>query len=276
MKITVIGAGYWGNNIIRCLDKLGYLHNVIDINDDLIDDSIAAVIATPSNTHYTICKQMLLANKHVLVEKPFTLNYAEAEELVELANARNRILMVGHLMQYHPCFIKLKEMDIDIIQIISQRLNLGIYRGIENVLMSFAPHDISMILSLMNSMPTDIVTIGDRNTMVSKLVFGNILATIFVSWLYPVKEQKLTIVGTDNIIVFDDTMPWDRKLVVYDYENKGIEGFVKKDSKAVIVEPAEPLIIELEHFAKSILNNVQPVTNGTEALNVMKVLCNDS
>lgn len=185
--LSVIGAGYWGKNLVRNFSKLGVLHSVCDSNPELLktcqaehhitnvysdyqqvlsDGSVKAVaIATPAVVHYEIAKAALLADKDVFVEKPLALDVAQAKELIQIAHERQRILMVDHILQYHPAIIKLKELIYSGIlgklqYIYSNRLNIGKLRSEENILWSFAPHDISVILSLVEEQPRKINAFG--------------------------------------------------------------------------------------------------------------------
>jgi UDP-2-acetamido-3-amino-2,3-dideoxy-glucuronate N-acetyltransferase len=186
-SIAVIGSGYWGKNLVRNYHNIGALKLVCDKNEGTLaqfqeqyqnietcsaiadvlgrEDIQGVVIATPAETHYTIAREAILAGKHVYVEKPLVLEEAEGEELISLAGQQQRILMVGHLLQYHPCFVKLKEIALSgelgrINYIYSNRLNLGKIRREENILWSFAPHDISMILSLAGEFPDQVTATG--------------------------------------------------------------------------------------------------------------------
>ncbi|MFZ2970837.1 MAG: Gfo/Idh/MocA family oxidoreductase, partial [Minisyncoccia bacterium] len=229
-QVAVIGAGYWGKNLVRVFHELGALKIVCDLSEKnlsdrkkdhpnldttndfskiLADKDIqAVVIATPAVTHYDICKKSILAGKDVFVEKPLALKVEEAEELVQIAKENSRILMVGHLLLYHPAVIKLKELIDrgelgDIRYIYSNRLNFGKLRKEENVLWSFAPHDISVIIDILGS-PKKVTSIGKAylqkdipDTTMSVLEFeGEKAAHIFVSWLNPFKEQKLSVIGS--------------------------------------------------------------------------------
>ncbi len=254
-SIAVIGSGYWGKNLVRNYHELGTLKLICDKNDTVLDqfrkqypqvdtclalndaisrDDIAGiVIATPAEIHYTIAKEALLAGKHVYVEKPLVLDEKEGEELIELAAKNNRTLMVGHLLQYHPVFVRLKDLALSgelgkINYIYSHRLNLGKIRREENILWSFAPHDISMILSLACEEPESVYATGGNylhkqiaDVTTTHLEFpSGLRAHIFVSWLHPFKEQKLVVVGDRKMAVFDDTQPWPDKLLLYPHQIK--------------------------------------------------------
>jgi len=241
-SVAVIGSGYWGKNLVRNFHNIGVLKLVCDKNGTLLDkvreqyagvetclafndvilhDNInTVVISTPAETHYRLAREALLSKKHVFVEKPLVLHENEGHELVSLAKENNRRLMVGHLLQYHPVFVRLKELATTgklgrINYIYSNRLNLGKIRSEENILWSFAPHDISMILSLAGEDPESVMATGGNylhqkiaDVTTTHLEFSSGLqAHIFVSWLHPFKEQKLILVGDRKMAVFDDTKP---------------------------------------------------------------------
>ena len=247
-RVAVIGAGYWGKNIVRNFAALNALVAVVDENqstaqalcaqhggsvaafdDVLTDASIAAVaVATPAMLHYKLAKAALEAGKHVFVEKPLALTLHEAEELVSVAERLDRRLMVGHLLQYHPAFLKLKELVREgrlgrLQYLYSNRLNLGKIRREEDILWSFAPHDLSMILSLVGHEPDSVESVGSyylhqhiADVTTTHLSFpGGERAHVFVSWLHPFKEQKLVVVGSDAMAVFDDGEPWESKLLLF-------------------------------------------------------------
>lgn len=311
-NIVVVGGGRWGKNLARNFYELGALNTICDTNEALLDDyqekypdinvttnfnSVLenpllsrVVIAAPAIQHYTLAKKALLAGKDVYVEKPLCLDCQEAAELIELAKKSGQILMVGHLLQYHPYVLKLQELvatgELGKLQyIVSNRLNLGAIRTEENALWNFAPHDVSVILSLCgHQMPKsvrclggDFVSQGIADTTLTTLRFdGGIRAHIYVSWLNPYKEQKLVLTGSHGMAVFDDTKPWDEKLVLYrnhlKWDNGTMPQIEPKDSETIIVPPAEPLKEECLHFIKCCNERIQPRTDGEEALRVLKVL----
>lgn len=314
-KIAVVGAGYWGKNLVRNFASLGSLSVLCDLDeknlneskktypglktttslpDILSDDSIdAVVISTPAEMHYRMVRDCLLSDKHVFVEKPLALNVEQGEELVNLSDERERILMVGHLLQYHPAVIKLKELveggELGKIQYIySNRLNLGKIRREENILWSFAPHDISVILSLTGEMPESAYSSGGNylhekiaDVTLSHLSFpSGIKAHIFVSWLHPYKEQRLVIVGDRKMASFNDLNSED-KLVVYPHIIEWKDHLPTpnmKEGQVVPVDQVEPLREECRHFLECITNNRQPRTGGPEGLKVLTVLqaCQES
>ena len=247
-NVAVLGFGYWGKNLIRNFNSLDCLRLIVDTNpkretlakkkfpyvefsSDMDaafdrDDIQAVVVATPAVTHFAIAKKALENGKDVFVEKPLALNVKEGKELVNMAERLGRVLMVGHILQYHPAVIKLGELIADgelgqIRYFCSNRLNMGMIRTEENILWSFAPHDISVMLFLLGERPCEVVcqggsylTQGVPDVTMSQFVFpSGVRAHIFVSWLYPYKEQKMVVVGSEKMAVFDDTA--ENKLVLY-------------------------------------------------------------
>jgi predicted dehydrogenase len=306
-KIAVFGCGGWGKNIVRTMNKLGYLAAVIDPSESgraiaselvpgipvfadatevLANPEIDAVmIATPAETHFSVAKDAILAGKDVYVEKPMTIDLGEAKTLVELAESENRLLMVGHLLEYHPAICKIEEMiqsgELGTVQyIVSNRLNLGRLRTEENVLWSFAPHDISVILRLMNAYPTNVVatggtflTPGIADTTLAQLAFENgARAHVFVSWLHPFKEQKLVVVGDKKMVTFCDMT---KELVLHDQRVDWQEGQpvpIKGDGVTVAFSDEMPLDIECQHFADCVAAHEQPRTDGRNGLRVLSIL----
>ena len=315
LKIAMAGAGYWGKNLVRNFDSLGVLGVICDSRKDTLrafsekypkvkvtdsfqsvlkDDSVTGVaIATPAETHYRVVKAALLADKHVFVEKPLALREGEGIELNELAKARKRVLMVGHLLQYHPVVVKLKQLvsegELGKIQYIySNRLNLGKIRNEENILWSFAPHDISVILSLTDEMPERVSSAGANylhpkvaDVTLSSLIFpSGIRAHIFVSWLHPYKEQRLVVVGDRKMALFNDVEPED-KLLLFPHRIEWKNHLPvpdKKEAETVSVDNSEPLREECRHFIECIKEKIRPITDGEEALRVLRVLqaCQES
>jgi UDP-2-acetamido-3-amino-2,3-dideoxy-glucuronate N-acetyltransferase len=314
-NIVVVGSGYWGKNLVRNFHELGALLGVCDIDDKTLrsfkaqypdirtysdiravfrDREVkAAAVATPATTHFAVVKEALLAGKDVFVEKPIALRLKEGEELVSLAKTNGRVLMVGHILEYHPAVAKLKEM-IDagelgkIRYIYSNRLNLGKIRTEENILWSFAPHDISIILLLLGEMPTEVVARGGTyispdvaDVTVTNLAFpSGAKAHIFVSWLHPYKEQKLVVIGEKKMVLFDDVSSVN-KLLGYDHRIDWVDGLpVPRPDQAqpIEFEKREPLKSECQHFIDCVASRVTPQTDGAKGLNVLKVLeaCEES
>lgn len=306
-KISVIGCGYWGKNLVRNFAELGVLHSVCDANQDLVSktaqtydvpsysfnevlksDCDGVVIAAPAAQHFDLTQKALKAGKHVFVEKPLSLKIEEAKKLCDLSVEVDRKLMVGHLLQYHPAFLELKQLiskgNLGRLQYIySNRLNLGKFRNEENILWSFAPHDISMILALAGNLPEVVYATGAchlnpriQDVTTTHMSFKNgIQAHIFVSWLHPFKEQKLVVVGDRGMAVFDDGLPWGEKLKLYPHQVNWVDGFpeaTKAEAIHVPLEVAEPLKLECQHFVDSIIYKQKPRTDGDEGLRVLQVL----
>jgi UDP-2-acetamido-3-amino-2,3-dideoxy-glucuronate N-acetyltransferase len=307
-KVAVIGCGYWGKNLVRNFHQLGVLAAIHDTSPQTAaaisaehevpalaletilgrSDITGVVIAVPAVGHGRLVRQALDAGKHVFVEKPLSLDLAEAEKLCTLADANRRVLMVGHLLQYHTGFLKLKELTASgalgrLLYLYSNRLNLGKLRREENILWSFAPHDISMILSLAGDMPDDVWatgacylhrTVEDVTTM--HLRFGNgINAHVFVSWLHPFKEQKLVLVGDRAMAVFNDGQSWSDKLQLFPHTVEWRDQ-IPVPNKAAAVPIAlvehEPLTEECRHFLDGISKGTPIRTDGLEGLKVLRVL----
>lgn len=306
-KISVIGCGYWGKNLLRNFSELGVLHSVCDANLDLAEkasksygvpaqtledvlksDCDGVVIAAPAAQHFELTQKALNAGKHVFVEKPLSLKVEEAKKLCELSLQVGKKLMVGHLLQYHPAFLELKRLiqkgNLGRLQYIySNRLNLGKFRNEENILWSFAPHDISMILGLVGDLPESVYATGAchlnpriHDVTTTHMSFKNgIEAHIFVSWLHPYKEQKLVVVGDRGMAVFDDGLPWGEKLKLYPHQVTWVDGLPhpeKADVVHVPLEISEPLKLECQHFIDCIVQNKTPLTDGIEGLRVLQVL----
>jgi UDP-2-acetamido-3-amino-2,3-dideoxy-glucuronate N-acetyltransferase len=309
-SIAVVGSGYWGKNLVRNYHQLGVLKLICDKNETVLSqfkeqypevetcialndvlgrgDISGIAIATPAEMHYRLAREALLAGKHVYVEKPLVLEEKEGEELISLAEDNSLTLMVGHLLQYHPAFVHLKKLTLNgelgrINYIYSNRLNLGKIRREENILWSFAPHDISMILSLAGEQPETVIATGGNylhrkiaDVTTTHLEFpSGLRAHIFVSWLHPFKEQKLVVVGERKMAVFNDTKPWDEKLLLYPHEIKwenNIPVPTKADPERLNMPQAEPLRLECEHFLNCIADGKKPLTDGKEGLCVLRVL----
>ena len=317
VQIAVVGVGGWGKNLARNFHQLpdANLRYVCDIDQAKLDllarqlpgtqlttdydlvlrDPLvqAVVVATPAPRHYAICKSALEAGKDVFVEKPFTLEIEHARELIRLADAGRRVLMVGHLLEYHPVVTRLREMigreDLgELHYIYSQRVNLGTVRGDENAMWNLAPHDISVIMFLLGAAPTDIAARGQccLQKGVEDVVFltmnfgGRAMAHVHVSWLDPHKIRKLTIVGDRKMAVFDD-LEATEKLRIYDkgaHVNQDYNTFAEYvglrfgDITIPHIKVGEPLQIECRHFLDCIRTRKQPLSDGQDGLRVVTVL----
>jgi UDP-2-acetamido-3-amino-2,3-dideoxy-glucuronate N-acetyltransferase len=307
-NIAVIGTGAWGRNLVRNFYQLGALRVVCDV-DQTCGASVRAlypdvevstdfcavvkdaaihgiVLATPAALHARMAQEALEAGKDVFVEKPLALTTRDGERLVGLAARSNRILMVGHILQYHPAVVKLKQLVAtgelgQIRYVYSNRLNIGKIRVEENILWSFAPHDISVILALLGEQPAEVTCQGGgylnhgiADVTLSEFVFpSGVRAHIFVSWLHPFKEQRLVVVGSEKMAVFDDTA--SNKLVVYphrvEWRNR-IPTAVKEEGIAIELVEGEPLRLECQHFLDSITLRRRPLTDGNEGLGVLRVV----
>lgn len=305
-NVAVIGCGYWGKNLVRNFAQLGALRMVCDAAEvgrklaaeiapraEIVSDveSVLAapvegvVIATPAETHYGLTRQALEAGKDVLCEKPLALTYEHGAELVRLAERQGRMLMVGHVLEYHPGVARLLELlragELGKVRYIySNRLSLGKVRREENILWSFAPHDIAVILRLMDSMPFQVVACGGSyiqpnvpDVTVTNLLFDNgVRAHIFVSWLHPFKEQRLVVIGSQKMASFDDLA---KKLIVYDQHvdvRNGEPIPVKGRGVEVPYSADEPLRLECHAFLSAIKTRQPPLTDGASGLRVLKVL----
>jgi len=306
--VAVIGMGAWGRNLVRNFADLGVLSAVCDSNVAaealcrrdypgvsftpdyraiLADPAIRAVaLATPSATHSDMAMAALDSGKDVFVEKPLATDIAAGEALVRRAAEVGRILMVGHILRYHPAVIELQALLRSgalgkIYYVYSNRLNIGRIRTEESILWSFAPHDISVIGALLDEAPIRVscqggayLSSGLCDVTLSQFDFASgVRAHIFVSWLHPFKEQKLVVVGSEQMAVFDDTS--DEKLVLYPHRvewHDRIPTAIKAPGRPVPVSRAEPLRRECLHFLDSIQTRQPPSTDGAEGLRVLRVL----
>jgi len=310
-RVAVIGCGYWGRNLVRDFAGHGALEAIVEANpatrDALVqtygvrglslDEALAdagidgVVIATPAELHHDLARRALDAGKHVYVEKPLALSVKDGAALVALAARRNLRLMVGHLLQYHPAFIALQAFVASgrigrLTYVYSNRLSFGILRREEDVLWSFAPHDLSMILSLVGQPPMEVQafaaptlhpTIADFVQV--QMAFPNgVKAHVFCSWLHPFKEQRLVVVGERGMVVFEDSAknPTD-KLKHYAHGIDWAGGAPRAvkaegDGEPIAYGNGNPLKNECRHFLDSIANGASPRTDGDEGLGVLSVL----
>lgn len=305
-KIAVVGCGYWGKNLVRNFRELNALAMVCDatpsgielarelapgINivkkyEDVLNSNVqGVVIATPAETHFSLANQALEAGKDVFVEKPLSINFHEGAYLVEIAAVQQRILMVGHVLEYHPAFTKLSELIREgvlgkIQYIYSNRLSLGKIRREENILWSFAPHDIAVILRIMGKMPFQVVACGGNfvqpniaDVTVTNLLFDNsVRAHIYVSWLHPFKEQRLVVIGSEKMASFNDV---SKKFLLYDRRVELKEGEpipIKGEGEEVTYGADEPLKIECQAFLHAMETRQAPLTDGHSGMDVLRVL----
>ncbi|MBM62055.1 MAG: hypothetical protein CL484_03790 [Acidobacteria bacterium] len=316
VTVACVGAGYWGKNLVRVFDVLpdAVVAKVCDRDPEIrravtdrypdiavvedyrevVDDPDVdgVVIAVPAVQHHEAAMQALERGKHVYVEKPMTLGTREARELVDTAARSDRILMVGHLLMYHPAVTRLKEyVDSgelgDVYYLYSQRVNLGIVRKDENALWSLAPHDISVVLHLLGELPARVSAHGQcyLQGTIEDVVFVNMhygdgrIAHLHLSWLDPHKTRKLTVVGNRRMAVFDDEEGTE-KLRIYD---KGVES-TDYDSygdaltlhlgDVVIphIRMSEPLMLEAQHFVECVREGRRPLSDGENGMHVVQVL----
>ena len=305
MKICVIGAGGWGKNHINTLNKLNVLNGIVDFNNELLNSftdinkscklftSIEQtfeesfdgyVIATPAETHYSIASQLLKKGKNILVEKPVCLKYSEAKELYGIALEKKCFIMGGHLLLFHPAFIKMNELVKNnkigkMCYLYSNRLNFGKVRSHENAMWSLAPHDISLLLFFCNTFPEKISYNGSRllgrdieDSSISSFDFpDDIGAHIFVSWLHPFKEHRLVVIGSEAMISFEDSAE-GKPLTLYSKKIDLVNGIPEKiDGPKEIIEYDDkmPLEAELEYF----INTKKPlISNGENGRDVVRIL----
>lgn len=307
-KIALLGCGGWGKNLARNLAQLGVLDVIIDpsteaagiaaeldarhssaLEDALTDDGCTAVvIATPAHTHFDVAMHAIAAGKHVFVEKPIALSVEEGQEMARAARAAGLVLMVGHILQYHPVFRRLRELVRDgalgeLRHIISNRMSLGRLREEENVLWSFAPHDISMVCALAGSAPHRARAVGSaflsdvvEDVTTAHILFKNGLkAEVRSSWCHPRKNQSLILVGSAAMAVFDDTRDWPEKLQLCAYSvdrTRSPAHLIRGQERFEPVTPGEPLKLEMQHFLDCIAQGRNPITDSAEALEVLAVL----
>ncbi len=301
-KVAVIGCGIWGKNVVRNFYNLGALHTVCDLDAEnrknlmrqypdvnIISDSNeifnnpeidAVAVVTPSHTHYKIVKKAIESGKHVYVEKPISTVAAEAQDLADLASKNNMVLMVGHLLMYHPAVNRLKMLiaegalgDIRYVQ--SDRLNINYFKNDRSVMWDLAPHDVSMTSYILGKEPVRVISaVGastDNNdimdiTHVTIEYEDNIIAHISDSWIHPQKRVNLLVRGTKATAIFDDTLA-ENKLQIFDSNSPK----VSKNEALDYIE-IEPLKLECQHFLNCIINGKQARSDGHNGFNVVKVL----
>ncbi len=317
IRIGQIGLGAWGKNLLRnfysikecqlkaaadtdenAINKLAPVYPAIEFQTDIDsvinkDNIDALVIATPPAAHFDLAEKALKAGLDVFVEKPLVLDVEQGRILVDLANASQRILMVGHIMEYHPAAEFLKAIINngelgDIYYLYSSRVNLGKVRDIENSLWSFAPHDISMMNYLLEAQPIKVSADGQSYLRegIEDVAFmtmhypNKVMAHIHVSWLDPHKDRKLTIVGSKKMVEFNDTEPSEKVRIfdkgvdaVQDYSTYG-EYLSLRTGDIIIpnIPSGEPLRAECEHFIECVTKRSKPRSDGVDGLNVLRVL----
>lgn len=309
INLAQVGLGYWGPNLARNLVSLpgARLHTICDLRlealkefgarypevrltvdyEEVVNDPDvqAIVIATPAETHYALARVALEAGKDVLVEKPLALTYMEGAELCRIASERGRMLMVGHVLEHHPAIVRLLDLVRDgqlgkVRYIYSNRLSLGKVRREENILWSFAPHDIAIILRLMGELPLQVTACGGSyvqpniaDVTITNLLFDSgVRAHIHVSWLHPFKEQRLVVIGSKKMASFDDVT---KRLILYDQRVDLREGEpvpVRGEGQEVSFSPDEPLQLECRAFLRAIETREPPLTDGLSGVRVLKVL----
>jgi UDP-2-acetamido-3-amino-2,3-dideoxy-glucuronate N-acetyltransferase len=308
-NVCVVGCGHWGQNLIRSFASLQSLYGICDLDLErarkfsnsypnavcfesyeavLADPQVhAVVLATPAEFHSEMAIAAMAAGKDVFVEKPLALEWQDGLEMVNVARERRRVLMVGHLLHYHPAIVRLKELVNTgvlgkIEYIYSNRLSMGKIRRHENALWSFAPHDISVILSLVGQTPLQVTATGGAylqpnvaDVTISNLLFDHgTRAHIFVSWLHPYKEQRLVVIGSKQMAVFEDSRP-DHKLMLYNKRIALVNGSFeasKSEGTSVDLDTTEPLLRECQHFIDCVQRTSHPLTPGEEGLRVLQVL----
>jgi UDP-2-acetamido-3-amino-2,3-dideoxy-glucuronate N-acetyltransferase len=303
-----MGYGAWGRNLVRVFRELGALAAICDVDparaalareeqpgttfvadpeEALADPRVTAVVvATPASTHHAVARLALAAGKDVFVEKPLALTAADGEELVALAERERRVLMVGHVLQYHPAVVRLRELiaagELGRVQYLySNRLNIGRIRTEENILWSFAPHDLSVMVALLGELPATVscrgsayLSTGVPDVTLSAFGFpSGVSAHVFVSWLHPFKEQRLVVVGSEKMAVFDDTAADKLRLYPHRVEwRQRVPTAIKAEAQTVPLPADEPLAAECRHFLDCVARRETPRTDGREGLAVLRLL----
>jgi UDP-2-acetamido-3-amino-2,3-dideoxy-glucuronate N-acetyltransferase len=305
MNITVVGCGYWGKQHVRVLHELGHLHSICDTDSLSISSMIskynvpgfswqavlnnkeidAIIIATPAPLHFNMAKEALKAGKHVLVEKPISFTKSDVLQLVKISTEKNCQLMAGHIILYHPAFIKMKSLiNTGVIgelnYISSTRVNMANIRREDDVLWAFGPHDVALVLALAGNEVIDLkghggynISTSHKNTSYIQMFFKkNIQADILLSWTYPYKKQELIAVGTEGAIVFNDIPSWEEKIKIYkdgSQWRRGLEWNYKQE-EAIKIDQSEPLSCELNYFIDSITNKKKQKNEFIEVTEVLE------
>lgn len=318
IETSVLGCGYWGPNLVRNLrstagcrvrwvcdlraDRLSYIKELypdVEVTQDFDfvvnrDGSDAIVIATPIRTHYSLAKQALLAGKHVLVEKPMAMTVDECEELLSIARDRGLVLVVGHTFVYSPTVRKIRDVvasgDLgEVMYVSSRRLNLGLLQRDINVAWDLAPHDISIILYVLGKMPISVncqgkahvnLAVEDVTNMTLNFANGG-FAMIHNSWIDPKKVRETTIVGTRQMLVYDDTEPFEKMRIFdkcvefpphYDTFAEFTYSYHYGDVHVPFIKQVEPLKVECQSFVNSVATGAASDSDGTEGLKVVRIL----
>ena len=307
MNIAVIGSGYWGKNIVRNYAELNSLYAICEIDSEkrtqlkeqypdtklyasfdelLADKNVEGIaIATPAHTHFELGKKSLNAGLPTYIEKPITLNLEDAQALTDLAKEKDLPLMVGHILEYHPAIVKMKELvdkgDLgEVKHIRCTRVNLGKIRAHENIWWSFAPHDLSIIFTLIDEDPDKIQAAsfrplqeGIEDTVYADLNFkSGKSAHIHVSWLEPIKLHQTIVVCEKAMIVFNDTLK-ENKLMLYRYDlDRKTPNLTKQSEEVVSFEEGQPLKLECQHFMDCIKEGTNPKTDGQSACRIVSVI----
>ena len=309
-RVAVVGCGYWGRNLVRVFHALGALGVVADpapagrrgavqlapgveTTDDIPSvirrtDIDAIVLATPAITHCELGLQALAAGKDLFVEKPMALSLDDARHLANLAARKQRILMVGHVLEYHPATAVLRRWIESgrlgrLCLLHSRRLNFGRVRTEEDALWNVAPHDFALMLRVTGRLPGEVSCFASYSLGTPRADFaiallrfaGGVDAHVFAGWLHPTKEQRLVVVGDRGVAVFDDALPLEQKLTLYDQRadfSSGIPEMFKGPIHTEVLSPDEPLRLECAAFLDSIVHRRAPLTDGQSGLRVMAVL----
>lgn len=311
-KVAVIGCGHWGKNLVRNFALLGALGAICDRDEtllakfkteypdvicttrfeDLITNPVidALVIATPSRHHYPIAKACLLADKDVYIEKPLATSLKEAQELIQIAQRLDKIIMVGHLLLYHPAVCRLRQLIVEgalgeIKYIESLRLNLNKNRPDKSVLWDLAPHDLSLMMYLLGENAKQVLSAQGLQTAEDGLVDvaqvnlafeSGIQGHIHTSWVHPVKEVRVTVTGTKALAILDDTLPWKEKLKLRPTEESKSEAEGTQPVMPAYDTPEvltiEPLKLECQHFLHCIESRRQPKSDGDNGQAVVACL----
>lgn len=304
MNVALVGCGYWGKNLLRNFHSLGAVSLICDslpanrelaasmapgipitdsFDDVLKSDVQGVVLATPAVTHFELARQVLRAGKDVFVEKPLSLHLSEGRQLLE--EAGDRIVMVGHILEYHPACVKLVELVREgalgkLCYIYSNRLSLGKVRREENILWSFAPHDVAIMNRLAGTMPETVSSCGgayvqsnNADVTVTNIAYPNgVRGHIHVSWLHPFKEQRLVVIGTQKMAVFNGV---DGSLKLFDQRVEWQHGEpvpVKGPGEIIEVSQDEPLRLECQAFLDAMRTRKPSLTDGINGLEVLSVL----